>query len=67
MTIYCNEKGFAVENGISLLLFLQQNNFTSQKGIAAAVNNRIAPQASWESHILTEGDKILIIQATKGG
>ena len=67
MTIYCNEKAFAVDNNISLLLFLQQNKFTSQKGIAVAVNNRIAPQTSWENHILKEGDKVLIIQATKGG
>ncbi len=36
-------------------------------GIAVAVDDEIIPRLSWESHEITENQKILIITATQGG
>ncbi|MDH6251373.1 sulfur carrier protein [Chryseobacterium sp. H1D6B] len=38
-----------------------------KKGIAAAVNNQIIPQASWPVTLLKDKDSILIITAAQGG
>ncbi|MDM1367733.1 sulfur carrier protein ThiS [Myroides marinus] len=38
-----------------------------QKGIAIAVNQCVISKHSWETHILSATDDILIITATQGG
>jgi len=67
MNIICNEKGMSVEAQTTLFYVLEQTGFHNQTGIAIAVNNCVIPRTKWESHELLEGDKILVIQATKGG
>ncbi len=42
-------------------------SLNSQKGIAVAINNEVIPKADWEGYKLSEGDKIMLIQATQGG
>ncbi len=37
------------------------------RGVAAAVNDEVVPRAAWESHVLGENDRILVIKATQGG
>ncbi|MDM1378103.1 sulfur carrier protein ThiS [Myroides marinus] len=39
----------------------------TQKGIAIAVNQCVISKHSWETHILSATDDILIITATQGG
>jgi len=39
----------------------------SLKGIAVAVNNNVVPKGAWETTLLTNNDKLTIIQATQGG
>ena len=36
-------------------------------GIAIAVNNEVVPKTNWDTFILKENDKLLIIRATSGG
>lgn len=67
MTIYCNEKGLSVEAQTYLFTVLEQTGFSNQLGIAVAVNNSVVPRTKWSIHELLEGDRILVIQATKGG
>lgn len=38
-----------------------------ERGVAIAINNKIAPRASWESAPINEGDNITIIKAAFGG
>ena len=37
------------------------------KGIAVAVNKKMVPRAEWASHVLKEGDEIIVIKAVCGG
>lgn len=36
-------------------------------GIAIAVNNKVVPRTEWDTFILAENDKVIIIHATQGG
>tara|TARA_R100000027_G_scaffold22794_1_gene16522 strand:+ start:2369 stop:2575 length:207 start_codon:yes stop_codon:yes gene_type:complete len=36
-------------------------------GIAVAINGTVVPQTGWTEQVLTDGDSILVIQATQGG
>ncbi len=38
-----------------------------QKGVAVAVNNKVVPKNNWETKIISNNDRILIIKATQGG
>lgn len=38
-----------------------------ERGVAIAVNNQIAPRASWSDTSLNEGDRITVIKAAFGG
>ena len=38
-----------------------------QKGIAVAVNQAVVPKAQWDSYVLQDNDKVLVIKATQGG
>ena len=38
-----------------------------EKGVAVAVNNRMAPRTDWASTNIKEGDNIVIIKAVCGG
>lgn len=57
----------SVEAESNLQSVLIETGFSEQKGIAVAVNNSVVPRAQWGTHILQENDKVLVIQATKGG
>ncbi len=67
MQIILNESGVEVSPQSTLQSALEQTDHASQKGIAVAVNNKVVPRAQWESHVLEENDKVLVITATKGG
>ena len=67
MNIYCNGKQLTVDSNASLHSLLVTTEFANQKGIAVAVNNSVVKKQDWESHLLSENDKVLIVSATKGG
>lgn len=37
------------------------------KGIAIAVDEQIIPKGNWDTHFITDNQKVLIITATQGG
>jgi len=37
------------------------------KGFAIAVNDCVVPNSEWNSRLLQDGDRILVVQATQGG
>ena len=65
MKLKVNDK--EVETGASTLSQFSQEQNLPATGIAVAVNNRMVPRTEWNSHILQDGDKILIIKAVCGG
>lgn len=65
MKLKVNDK--EVETGASTLSQFSQEQNLSATGIAVAVNNRMVPRTEWDSYILQDGDKILIIKAVCGG
>ena len=67
MTVYCNEKELSVEAQTTLFAVLEQAGYSSQPGIAVAVNSSVVPRAQWHTYELVENAKVLVIQATKGG
>lgn len=38
-----------------------------QAGTALAINQIIIPRSQWESHLINDGDNILLFQAIAGG
>ena len=46
---------------------LLTNENLPQQNIAIAVNNRIVLREAWDSTLLAENDKVVIIAATYGG
>ena len=38
-----------------------------KKGVAVAVNNKMAPRAEWDTFFLRENDRLTIIKAACGG
>lgn len=67
MTVYLNSKPVEFTHEPSLIKVLETQGFAQKKGIAVAVNNAVVRKNDWESHVLNENDKIIIISATKGG
>lgn len=65
MKLKVNDK--EVETGASTLSQFSQEQHLPTIGIAVAVNQRMIPRTEWDSHILKEGDNILIIKAVCGG
>lgn len=51
----------------TLQALLQEMGLASRKGIAVAVNQSVVPAREWPERALSEGDAVLVIQATQGG
>lgn len=66
ITILLNNRAVNIDETISISQLLHHENYP-QMGIAVAINQHIISKTNWEEHLLQDGDKILIIQATQGG
>ena len=67
MDIYVNDKQTSVEGNTSILSLLKSMNIESFDGIAIGLNDSVIPRNNWESKLLTENDKVLLIRASQGG
>ncbi|MDO8999885.1 MAG: sulfur carrier protein ThiS [Bacteroidota bacterium] len=67
MEITLNNQTQIISEGTILydIIFAQLNE--KQNGVAVAVNNSVIPKQQWQSTIINQNDKILIIKATQGG
>lgn len=63
--ISINQQEKAIQNTI-IHLMLKELGIQST-GIAIAVNNKVIPRMQWETFVLAENDKVMIIHATQGG
>ena len=67
MEITVNDKEISVQSDLKLCEYLKFANLSDARGIAIAVNECVVARNEWESHVLRENDKVLIIRATQGG
>ncbi|MDE5786252.1 MAG: sulfur carrier protein ThiS [Duncaniella sp.] len=66
MKIRINNKEVEAAQGTTLSSLLEQQAIPAA-GIATAVNGTVVPAASRHSHVLTDGDNIVVIKAFYGG
>ncbi len=65
MKVKINNK--ETEVAASTLFELAKEMSLPEKGVAVAVNNRMAPRTDWEQTKINDGDSIVIIKAVCGG
>lgn len=65
MNIRINDK--ETEVGAKSMLELATELSLPEKGVAVAVNNKMAPRAQWGDTLLNNGDNVVIIKAVCGG
>ncbi len=66
MNIKLNGKKFTIDDELSLINFLKNNNI-SEKNIVIEINKKIITKSLWEKYRLNNNDKIEIITAVGGG
>ncbi|QCR37468.1 sulfur carrier protein ThiS [Nissabacter sp. SGAir0207] len=66
MVISINDERLPLTAPLTLAALLHQLG-RHQPGTALAVNQIIIPRAQWETHMLQDGDAILLFQAIAGG
>lgn len=66
MKIFVNDEPMTLTAPLSLAALLEQLA-RHQPGTAIAVNQSIVPRDRWPSHLLEEGDELVIFQAIAGG
>ena len=66
MKIFINNQDQIFDDGITMNDVMEKYSPNS-KGVAAAINNKVAPRADWSRIKLHEGDRIIVISAVCGG
>lgn len=66
MHIHFNEEPMQCPDNLTLENLLERLRLT-RPGIALAINQTIVPREQWETHLLNDGDQILLFQAIAGG
>ena len=67
MRVFINDEPKDLPEKQDLASFAENLGIGDQKGWAFAVNVTIVPKAKLRDKVLTDGDRILMIQATQGG
>jgi|GEM_PF-299093 sulfur carrier protein len=67
ITVNINGELFKFQGNVTILDILDKLNLANSKGIAVAVNMQIVSSKDWKEYIVSNNDKIIIIQATQGG
>lgn len=66
ITVTINQEQHQFEEQTSLQTVLSYMQI-SLRGLAVAINNSVISQADWETTIVKQDDKIILIKATQGG
>lgn len=67
MNIYLNDELKKVDLGLSLKSLLIEIGMVELSGWAIAMNEVVVPVEEIEEKNLSEGDRLILIQATQGG
>jgi sulfur carrier protein len=65
--IVLNGSPHDVAGPATLLALLGGLGLSEKRGVAAAVNGEVVPRAAWETRMLAERDRVVVIRATQGG
>jgi sulfur carrier protein len=65
--IVLNDRPHELAGPATLLALLGGLGFDGKRGVAAAVNGEVVPRAAWETRVLAERDRVIVIRATQGG
>lgn len=66
MHIRFNDETMQCADNLTLKTLLEQRRLL-KPGVALAINQTIVPREQWETHLLHDGDQILLFQAIAGG
>jgi sulfur carrier protein len=68
MRLYLNGEELEVPEGITLSELIKSLNIRVREvGFAVAVNEEVVPKSKYESHKLSEGDRVEIVHLVGGG
>ncbi len=67
MTIHLNDTPRDFASGTTLAALLAELGLAERKGLAVAINDEVAPRATWPDRVLADRDHVLVIRATQGG
>mgnify|MGYP001319592697 CR=1 FL=1 len=67
MKITLNDENFEISEGATISLLLKKLEKNDFNGWALAVNEVVVAVDDFENTFLSEGDRILFVQATQGG
>ncbi len=67
MKILLNDHNLEISETTSLDILLNDLGQDDLRGWAVAINEDVIPRQDFENTFLSEGDRVLLIQATQGG
>jgi sulfur carrier protein len=67
LTIHVNDEPRTIAVASTVASLVADLGLAERKGVAIAVNGSVVPRASWPTHALVTGDRVLVIRATQGG
>lgn len=67
MTVFVNDEPKKVDFGLSLKSFLLQIDMVDLSGWAIALNEVVVSEGEIGGKNLSDGDRLILIQATQGG
>jgi sulfur carrier protein len=68
MRLYLNGEELEVPEGITISELIKSLNIQVREvGFAVAVNEEVVPKSKYESHKLSEGDRVEIVHLVGGG
>lgn len=67
MTVFVNDEPKKIDFGLSLKSFLLQLDMLDFSGWAIALNEVVVPEGEIGGKKLSDGDRLILIQATQGG
>jgi thiamine biosynthesis protein ThiS len=67
VTVFVNDEPKNVDAGLSLRSFLLQIDMVDLSGWAIALNEVVVPKCEIDGNDLSDGDRLILIQATQGG
>lgn len=67
LTIIVNDEPRSIDGRAMLAAVVTDLGLADRKGVAVAVNGNVIPRGMWPTHVLADGDRVLVIRATQGG
>jgi sulfur carrier protein len=67
MRIHINDTPRDVPSAATLADLARELGLAERRGVAVAINDAVVPRSVWPARPITDGDRVLVIQATQGG